>query len=404
MNDISTSFLSKSFFLTSATWIAFIILLLLSIYYLINIGNRFISDDKKIKINNKKIFKVLSLLIGAYIIIRIFQKNNFLYDIFTTLIMSIILAYAFNPIIDKLESKNINRRNGILILYLSIIAIFFIFSFLIIPKSGTEIKRLINNFPRYLDQASNMMDDLYTKYYSTMGGLPPLFQGVEEIVMENIVRLENVIINGLEGFVGSIMGVASKLVNIILTPILTYYFLVDKKYFKEKLINMIPEKHKKDTIMLSKKVDTSLNLFIRGRLLMSLYVGVATTIMLLIVGVDFAIVIGFITGFADIIPYIGPLLGYIPAVFFAAISNPIKIIWVSIFFLFIQWAENNILAPKIIGDSMDIHPLTILLSIIIGGGIFGVLGMILSVPVVAIIKIILSFIIEKNKADKINSD
>jgi predicted PurR-regulated permease PerM len=404
MNDIATSFLSKSFFLTRATWISFIVLLLLSIYYLVNIGNRFIAEDKKIKINNKKIFQVLALLIGIYIVMRIFQNNNFLYDIFTTLIISIILAYAFNPIIDKLENKNINRRNGILILYISIIAIFFIFAFLIIPKSGTEIKRLINNFPKYIDQASEMMDDIYTKYYSTMGGLPPLFQGVEEIVMENIVRLENMIINGLEGFVGSIIGAASKLVNIILTPILTYYFLVDKRYFKEKIINIIPKKYKKDTIMLSKEIDTSLTLFIRGRLLMSLYVGVATTIMLLIIGVDFAIVIGFITGFADIIPYIGPLLGYIPAVFFAAISNPIKIIWVSIFFLFIQWAENNILAPKIIGESMDMHPLIILLSIIIGGGVFGVFGMILSVPVVAIIKIILNFIIEKINFNKINSN
>jgi predicted PurR-regulated permease PerM len=404
MNDIATSFLSKSFFLTRATWISFIVLLLLSIYYLVNIGNRFIAEDKKIKINNKKIFQVLALLIGIYIVMRIFQNNNFLYDIFTTLIISIILAYAFNPIIDKLENKNINRRNGILILYISIIAIFFIFAFLIIPKSGTEIKRLINNFPKYIDQASEMMDDIYTKYYSTMGGLPPLFQGVEEIVMENIVRLENMIINGLEGFVGSIIGAASKLVNIILTPILTYYFLVDKRYFKEKIINIIPKKYKKDTIMLSKEIDTSLTLFIRGRLLMSLYVGVATTIMLLIIGVDFAIVIGFITGFADIIPYIGPLLGYIPAVFFAAISNPIKIIWVSIFSLFIQWAENNILAPKIIGESMDMHPLIILLSIIIGGGVFGVFGMILSVPVVAIIKIILNFIIEKINFNKINSN
>lgn len=130
---------------------------------------------------------------------------------------------------------------------------------------------------------------------------------------------------------------------------------------------------------------------------MATYVGIATSIVLLVLGVDFAIVIGFITGVADIIPYIGPFLGFVPAVFFAFISSPIKAIWVAAFFLFIQWLVNNVLAPKIIGDTTGIHPIIILLSIIIGGGIFGVLGMILAVPVVAITIILFKFIKEKFK-------
>ena len=130
---------------------------------------------------------------------------------------------------------------------------------------------------------------------------------------------------------------------------------------------------------------------------MSLYVGVVTTIVLLFMGIEFAFVIGFITGVADIIPYIGPLLGFVPAVFFAYMSRPIKVVWVIIFFLFIQWAENNILAPKIIGENLGMHPLVILLSIVIGGGVFGVFGMILSVPIVAVFRILYKFFKEKFK-------
>ncbi len=384
-------------FLFKSVWTLLTILLLLIIYYLVNIGNEFIPDNKRIKVSNKKVFISLMFLVILYISIKTFKKYSFLSDMLYTLILSIIIAYALNPIINYLEKKNIKRFKGVLIVYLSIVAILIILAVSVIPKSGKEIKRLANDLPFYFDQLSNMIDGLYTRYYSALGGLPPMFQGIETVIMENIVKLENLIANGLKNFVGGVLNVASKVVSIVLTPILTLYFLVDKDYFKDKIAKLIPKKHRKDILYLASTIDISLTQFIKGRLIMSLYIGVATTILLLIMGIDFAVVIGVITGLFDIVPYIGPFLGYIPAVFFAAISKPIKALWVSIFFVLIQWIENNVLAPKIIGENMGMHPMLILLSIIIGGGVFGVLGMILSVPVVAIVRIILIFFMEKRK-------
>ena len=110
---------------------------------------------------------------------------------------------------------------------------------------------------------------------------------------------------------------------------------------------------------------------------------------------DFAIIIGLITGIADIIPYIGPFLGFLPAVFFAFLHSPSRALWVAIFFLGIQWVENNVLAPKIIGESTGIHPITVLLALVLGGGIFGIWGMILSIPLIAIVKILYNHFIKK---------
>lgn len=373
------------------------ILLTASIYYLINIGNNHVDDKKRINFSNRKTIIILSSLILLYTITMVLRRFTFLTDIIFTVIGSIIIAYALNPIITKLESKNITRLFGVIIVYLSTVAIVFILSVLVIPNSGEEIKRLVSNLPLYFEQLSQIIDGFYTKYYSALGGLPPIFQGIENIVMDNIVKLEGLIGNYLTSFVGGIISVASKLVSIILTPILVLYFLVDKDYFKDILIKIIPKKQRKDVLYLSRIIDISLRQFIKGRLLMSLYVGLVTTIVLLLFGIEFPIVIGFITGLADIVPYIGPLLGYLPAVFFAAISSPIKALWISIIWILIQWTENNLVAPKIIGENMDMHPMIILLSIIIGGGVFGVFGMILSVPIVAIIKIVLIYILEKRK-------
>ncbi|MGO1470360.1 MAG: AI-2E family transporter [Tissierella sp.] len=372
-----------------------IILTFLVIYYLINIGNRFVDVSKKIKIKNKWILLVFIFLTVSYFLFKFFQKHPFLYDILITIIISIVLAYALNPLINKLEKRGIKRLEGVLIVYISILAIFFVLAFLIIPKSGKEIKRLVTDLPVYFDQLSNLIDELYTKYYSILGGLPPMFKDIETVVMDNIVNVENALVDALKNFLGAIIGMTSKIINIILTPILTLYFIIDKDYFVDKTKKTIPKKHREDVVYLATTIDTSLSNFIRGRLLMSLYVGVFTTIMLLIFGVDFAFVIGLVTGIFDVIPYIGPFIGYVPAMFFALIESPIKAIWVSILFVIIQWGENNILAPKIIGENMGIHPLTILLSIIIGGGIFGVFGMIISVPLVAVVKIIYEFIKSK---------
>lgn len=384
-------------FLIKLIWTLSIILLVLIIYYLINIGNRFVPDKKKIKINDKKLLPIVIGLVFLFLFFNLLKRYTVLSDTFYTIIFSAILAYLFNPIINYLETKNINRLRGVFLLYLSILGMILILAFLVIPKSSTEIKRMVTSMPIYLEKASGLIDKLYNKYYSTLGDLPPIFQGVQQVVMENIVGIESMIVEGLKNFIGGIIKTFSKFVSLVLTPILTFYFLVDKNYFKEKLRNLIPLKNRNEYNKLFQEIDYSLSKFVRGKIIMAIYVGVTTSIILLILRVDFAIVIGFITGIADIIPYIGPFLGFLPAVFFAFLGSPLKAIWVGAFFLIIQWVENNIIAPKVIGDTTGIHPLIILISIIIGGGIFGVLGMIFAVPVIAIVTILFSFISKKYK-------
>lgn len=382
-------------FLYKVTWILSIILLILIIYYLINIGNNFVPERKKIRIKDKKILPIILSIVFIYLFFALLNKYTILSDTFFTIIFSAILAYLFNPIINFLESKNINRMIGVILLYLGILCFLLIFALLVIPRSSSEIKGLMNNMPEYIEKISKVMDEIYNKYYSTIGELPPLFQGVQQVVMENIVGFEHMIMDGLKSFIGGILKTFSKFVSLVLTPILTFYFLVDKNYFKEKFMNLIPKKNREEYRKLFLEIDRSMSLFVRGRIIMAAYVGVVTAIILSILRIDFALLIGFITGIADIIPYIGPFLGFLPAAFFAYLDSPIKAIWVSILFVLIQWAENNILAPKILGDSTGLHPLIVLISIIIGGGIFGVLGMILAVPVVAISIILFKFLRKK---------
>jgi hypothetical protein len=150
----------------------------------------------------------------------------------------------------------------------------------------------------------------------------------------------------------------------------------------------VPDKYENFFVKVWKEIDQSLSMFVRGRIIMAIFVGVATMIYLMAFRIEFSFVIGVITCVADIIPYIGPFLGFIPAVLIALFKGPLTAFWVAALFCFVQWLENNIIGPKILGDSTGMHPLIVLILLIIGGGMFGVLGMIFSVPVAAVIKII----------------
>ena len=376
-------------------WILSAALLFLIIYYLINIGNRFVPDKKVIHYNTRLIVWVIVGLFGLYFITKIFNRYPLIADTFYTIIISLILAYFLNPLVDFFEKKGLNRFISTVLVYLIILGTIVILTISVLPRTGRELRRLATNFPGYITAITNWLSSLYSDYTSTIEGMPELVSSIEKVITQNVDRLQAGIANGIESFIMIIAGMFTRIISWILTPILTFYFLMDKNHFIEKLKTLIPKKNKEETISLFKQIDTALSEFIRGRLLMAVIVGITTTIFLFLMGIEFAIVIGFITGIADIIPYIGPFLGFVPAVIFAFIAGPIKALWVGIFFILIQWAENNILGPKILGKTTGMHPLTILLSIIAGGTMFGVMGMLLAVPFVSVMIILYKYF--KNK-------
>lgn len=369
------------------------IFIIVLIYYTVHIGNKHISKSKKIEINITKVVPIIVGIISVYIFLLLMKKYSILADTVSTIIISAILAYLFNPVVNYFEEHKISRCWGVLIIYLIIAGIIFILAFSIIPKTGKEMKKLMTTLPTYIESISNEVNDLYTKYYINLDNMPSIFKSLEEIIVTNVNSIRDIVIKNISKFFEGIISTFSKIVSLVLIPIVTFYFLKDKEFFTNKLFLTIPKKYRKDLRELLIEIDSSLNQFIRGRMILALYVGVATTILLLILRIEFAIVIGMLTGVADIIPYFGPILGFLPAVFFAFLNNPIKALWVSILFILIQWVENNVLAPKIIGENTGIHPLTILLSLVIGGGIFGVMGMIFSIPAVAVLKILIEFFI-----------
>ncbi len=384
-------------FFVKAVWTLSTVLLMLVIYYLVHIGNNFIPERKRIRISNSKMLPIIGGIVGIYFLWFLFRKYTLLSDLFFTICLSAILAYILNPAITYLESRGMKKLFAVITLYLIITGGVFILAFLVLPGTAREIGNLAENMPNYFSNIKKFVDEVKSLYAEYIGGLPPIFQGIEKGIIDAIGEFELSLGSGINSLFQGIINSVTKIVTLVLSPILIFYFLVDKDVFKDRIIRLIPKKYKKDVLYLASEIDTSVSKFIRGRIIMAITVGVATTIFLIVMGVDFAIVIGTITTIGDVIPYVGPFMAFIPAVIFAFISSPIKALWVAIFFVLLQWAENNLLGPKILGNSTGMHPMIILLSIIIGGAMFGVLGMVFSVPFIAVSRIFYHFFRERLK-------
>ncbi|KGF29480.1 permease [Peptoniphilus lacrimalis DNF00528] len=409
-----------------------ILLLSLMIYYLINIGNRFIEGDKRIKIDLKLIIKIFIAIVILYLVTIIFEKYTILGYTLWSLIIGIIFAYVIDPIVNFLERKGIKRPFGVIIVYITTLIVFAILLVTVIPKTITEITNLLASLPPMIDSMSRGLTKFFYKLAEDYNiNLPPSFlnmlsgttDGVSKSAklvtntQDPLTNMFNSFSNAITNILGNVQksaldslrsvvvklyGLVTSTLKIVLVLIFSFYFSIGKEKYLKSFKKSIPNKYRDDVNYLAVRINTSLQQFIRGRLLLALFVGFLTMIYLLILRVDFAIVIGMITCIADIIPYIGPFLGFVPAVLFAFMDAPLKALWVSILFIIIQWAENNILAPKLIGDSTGLNPLAVLISIIIGGGIFGIWGMVVSVPLVSIILILLDFFKLKYNENKVD--
>lgn len=382
-------------------WLVTIALMLLVGYYLIQIGNRYVSRNHRLTINfeliKKFIFAAVIILIGAYFI----RKYPIIRLVLSSTLIAAIVAFILNPLVDWVQKHNIKRSFSVLIVYVSIILIITILLIVVIPGIFEEVRNLAIALPQYTDNWASLTDEYFHG----------IAQSIEDITGINIIEsannsIENIIeyiteyiTRGLARFTTILTDFVSNVVQIlariVLIFVMAFYFLVEKDTYIRTLKSFIPESIETDIYYLGVQINRILEEFIRGRALMAVFVGIFTTVLLLILRIDFAIVIGIITGIADIIPYIGPAIGFIPAVFFALIQSPIKALIIGVFFFIIQWAENNILGPKILGESMDMDPLFILVSIIVGGGMFGIWGMIVSVPLFAIIIVLIRFAIHK---------
>lgn len=371
-----------------------IIILALGIYYLVNIGNKHLDEGERLIFSKTVIIKFIITVLAILFFIYIYKNFLMVRTITLSILVAAMLAYFLNPMVKSVRKRlKISDTLAILTVFLIVILIFLILGFTVFPKTISDIKNLIIKFPEYYKQTLESINDFFNQY--------ELFKGINldnELIIDNISKIyKKQTANAGNLLVNSAKNVMSFVFSLVLTPIFAFYFLKDKDKIKEKFKAMIPEARKERLIRLFSNIHNDMTKYVIGKIKMAIFVGFATFIMLLALGVEFSFVIGIITCVADIVPYVGPLMGLIPAFVFAFIDSPIKALWIFILYILIQWVENNIVGPKILSKETGFHPIVVLFLLILGAALFGFLGMILSVPIALVIKTVYNeYVVNKN--------
>lgn len=338
-------------------------------------------------------FVILILLfLTLYLIIKLFPYYQSFFSLLWKLLLpfmiALFIAYLLHPLITKLVTYNMNRKLAILFIYFIFFASIALLIYLVYPRVVVQLRELKEQLPQLFTMYESIIYDLYI----STAFLP-------EIVHDKMDVLITSIENSVEGVIGKLVGGIDQFFNffIIITviPVLVFYFLSDYERMKSILKKWIPKRHHNHLHALAIALDERLGGYIRGQLLVSLFVSIVTFMILSMLKIKYALVLSIIMGLTNVIPYFGPIIGAIPAVLITLTISKKLVLLVILAVFFVQIIENNFLSPYIVGKSIRIHPVAIIFALLLGGELGGVVGMIFAVPLLTISNVIFKHISEK---------
>ena len=318
-------------------------------------------------------------------------------SVLTPFVLGIVIAYLLNPLVKRFSTKGIKRTTSTII----ILSVFFIFTTALIiitaPILAKESAEFIDAFPGYMDKIFEMIQPYIAQLQEIMG--EGYVTDIKTFMKENASKLLSYsggIAGGLAAGGQVVMGFITTLV---LTPLVAFYMMKEWPAITDWVENLIPRDKEKMIKDLIHQIDVKLSGFIRGQLTVAFFLGLIYATALTIAGLNYGFLIGITAGFLSIIPLVGSTLGLLVSVivawFQAGEINYVLII--AAIFVVGQIVEGNILSPKLLGDSVGLHPLWILFALMAGGSLFGILGMLIAVPVAAVVGVLLSFTIMQYK-------
>lgn len=323
-------------------------------------------------------FALKAALIAALIFIIYGLMNiNIIKDVVSMIFISFLLSYVLKPIQEFLYKRGINKKASAIILILSIIGIIVGFVICFVPIVLKEGEHFYDSLEDIKDSMSYMYATLMekNKFFMYLNG--ELEYRVKSFTDSLLLR----VLDGVVSFGENVLSFA-------VVPVISYYFLGEGEFFYNKFMLLIPRNKRTATRNVFDDIDKILSRYVASQFLLSILIGGLTFIVLVSLKVDFPIILSVINGIANIIPYFGPIIGAVPPILMALLSSPSKALWVTVLLLIIQQVEGNILSPKIIGDSISMHPIIVIILLILGGKIGGFTGMVLAVPLGVVIKII----------------
>lgn len=337
---------------------------------------------------------MVAVILGVILFCRNFGIFNFLgklLKILSPLFIGFIIAWLFNPLILSLRKKGFSKTLSTIVVYLIFVLLIALLIKVFIPLIYSQLNDFIKMIPNLSDSISNYVSDLFNAsggqidLSSTKDKLLASIQAYGDSLSSN---LPTTALNIIKGFFSG-LGVFG------LGLIIGVYMSLDFDKLSTNLIKIIPRKNQKEIFDLLNKIGEEVRKCVNGTLLVACMVFICDTVGFAIIGLNSALLFGFFCGLTDLIPYIGPYIGGSLAVLVGFTQNPLMGIGVLIIAVVVQCIENYVLQPMVMSRATQMNPVLIMVWLLIFGYFFGILGMILATPCLAILKVLNSFLIKK---------
>lgn len=350
-------------------------------------------DNKAITVFLVTLLLGLNIFILSKISFLFFPVIDFLSVVMLPVILSGLLFYLLNPLVDLMEKYKINRVLAISIIFIIIAILLIIGLAVAIPNLQRQVVVFAQNVPSYLEDADRVIDDLVTKR------LPDDFRPQLEQVLANFSTqatawASNISSKAVNWVSALISGTSQVIVALIIMPFMLFYLLRDGKGLRDYITQFLPNKLREPVGKVLSEVNQQLSNYVRGQITVAVIVAIMFIILFKIIGLRYAVTLGITAGFLNLVPYLGSFLAMIPALVLGLIAGPVMLLKVIIVFIVEQTIEGRFVSPLILGSQLNIHPITILFVLLTSGSMFGIWGVLLGIPIYASAKVVISAIFD----------
>lgn len=352
------------------------------------------------------------LLIGTLLLVLaglvfLGTKISFLFTPITTFLSTIMgpfliagfLYYLLQPLVKLLHKLHVRGRNANVIAFILLIVILLGGLAYIIPQVVTQVASLVSNVPSFLREAETFIRGFAHSKIAAELHIADILNSVnlsKSSVMKYVSKYASSYISTGATTFGAVVGhIGNVLVNVFMAPLVLFYFMKDGGKLSGSIQRFVAPSWRGFVANLLAKMNATMESYFTGQFADMLIVGILSCVGYAISGTPYALIIGITAGIMNMVPYIGPWLGAIPAVLVAMTVSWKQVIFAIIVAVLVQQIDNNFVYPNVIGKSMEIHPLTVLVLLLTAGNMFGLLGVILGIPVYAVVKTVLACLVNE---------
>jgi sporulation integral membrane protein YtvI len=353
------------------------------------------------QVNNKNLFYIIFVVFLGTCIALYFSRR-----VVAPFFIAFALAYLLDPLVDRLASFKLSRTLSVLFLMLTFFFLVLGSIVLLVPVFSMQAESLAKNIPTYI----GIFQEWIRPLLDMIRGLDPV--RVEEFLNEGLSRFGELPMKALQfsskfiwGSISNLFSIILMLANLIIIPVVMFYLLRDFDSINKKLLSLVPPQFQKKTKEVTLEIDQVLSRFVRGQLLVAGLMGIMYSIGLLLCDTPMSLSLGMMAGLVNLVPYLGLILGFVPAAVLTFIHTQdwLSVLGVAGVFAFVQAMEGMFITPRVVGDNIGLHPVAVIFAVLLGGELFGITGMIVGVPGVAVINVLLTRGIVQYKASSLYS-